>query len=97
MELNTVEFNLGEALDAIMMQGMSLSRERQVPLVHDWPAEVSSMYLYGDNLRLQQVLSEFLLNALQFTPPTVGSISLQVIPRKEIIGTGVQIVHLEFR
>ncbi|XP_010906221.1 phytochrome C [Elaeis guineensis] len=97
MELNTVEFNLGEALDAIMMQGMSLSRERQVPLVHDWPAEVSSMFLYGDNLRLQQVLSDFLLNALQFTTPTVGSILLQVLPRKEFIGTGVQIVHLEFR
>lgn len=97
MELNTVEFNLGEALNAVMIQGMSLSRERQVPLVHDWPEEVASMYLYGDNLRLQQVLSDFLLNALQFTLPTEGSILLRVIPRKEFIGTVVQVVHLEFR
>ncbi|XP_074566806.1 phytochrome C isoform X1 [Curcuma longa] len=97
MELSTIEFNLGEALDAIVNQGMTLSKDRQVALVQDWPAEVTSMYLYGDNLRLQQVLADFLLSALQFAPQAEGSIILQVIPRKERIGTGVHVVHLEFR
>ncbi|CAL9091245.1 unnamed protein product [Musa acuminata var. zebrina] len=97
MELNTVEFNLGEALDAVINQGMALSREREVALLQDWPAEVSSMYLSGDNLRLQQVLADFLSSALQFAPVADGSIALQVIPRKERIGTGVQVVHLKFR
>ncbi|WOK99688.1 phytochrome C [Canna indica] len=97
MELNTVEFNLGEALDAVINQGMILSRERQVALVQEWPVEVNSMYLFGDNLRLQQVLADFLSSSLQFAPVAEGSIILQVIPRKERIGAGVQIVHLEFR
>nr|UWU45288.1 phytochrome C [Magnolia sieboldii] len=97
LEMNTVVFNLGEALEAIITQGMILSRERQVELIRDTPAEVSSMYLYGDNLRLQQVLSDFLSNALKFTSPSEGSIVLRVIPRKEHIGTRVHVVHLEFQ
>lgn len=97
LELNIVEFNLGEALEAVLVQGMDLSRERQVSLVHDSPAEISSMFLYGDNLRLQQVLSDFLINALQFSPWAEGSVVLRAIPRKQNIGTGVQIVHLDVR
>lgn len=95
LDLNTVEFNLGEALEAVMAQGMDLSKERLVSLVHDSPAEISSMNLYGDNLRLQQVLAGFLLNAIQFTSRAGGSVVLRAIPRKQNIGTGVQIVHLQ--
>ncbi|KQK13173.1 phytochrome C [Brachypodium distachyon] len=97
MEMNTVEFNLEEALNTVLMQGMSLSKEKQISLDRDWPVEVSSMYLYGDNLRLQQVLADFLACTLQFTQPAEGPIVLQVIPRKESIGSGMQIAHLEFR
>ncbi|KAF8410860.1 hypothetical protein HHK36_003397 [Tetracentron sinense] len=98
LELNTVEFNLGVTLEAVIMQVMILSRERQVQVIHDSPAEVSSMYMYGDNLRLQQVLSNFLTNALLFTPAFGGSsVVLRVISRKERIGTGMHLVHLEFR
>lgn len=97
MDLSSSEFNLGEALDVVMNQVMILSRERKVEVIHDSPAELSSMHLYGDNLRLQQVLSDFLNNALHFTPAFGGSsIMLRVIPRKERIGTKIHIVHLEF-
>lgn len=97
LEMNAVEFNVGEVVEAVVSQGMALSRERQVSLVIDSPAVLSTMYLYGDNLRLQQVLADFLLNTLQFTLPASGSVLLKVIPRKEHIGTAVQIAHLEFR
>ncbi|KAI4984910.1 hypothetical protein ZWY2020_017540 [Hordeum vulgare] len=97
MEMNTVEFNLEEALNTVLMQGMSLSKEKQISLDRDWPVEVSSMYLYGDNLRLQQVLADYLACTLQFTRPAEGPIVLQVIPKKEHIGSGMQIAHLEFR
>lgn len=97
LELNTIEFNLGEALEAAISQGMILSRERHVSLVHDSPAEVSSMHLYGDNLRLQQILADFLVTALQFSPPAEGTVGLNVISREQQIGTGVHVVHLEFR
>ncbi|KAJ4744424.1 Phytochrome [Rhynchospora pubera] len=97
LELNTVEFNLSVTLETVLMQGMCLSKERGIPLEHDWPPDVSSMNLYGDNLRLQQVLAEFLTCTLQFTKRAEGPILLCAIPRKEQLGTAVQIVHLEFR
>ncbi|KAK3022474.1 hypothetical protein RJ639_046349 [Escallonia herrerae] len=88
MEVNSAEFNLGE----------SLKVEREVLVINESPAEASSMYLYGDNLRLQQVLSDFLTNALLFTPAFEGSsVLLRLTPRKRSIGTKIRIVHLEFR
>ncbi|KAK2985678.1 hypothetical protein RJ640_011906, partial [Escallonia rubra] len=98
MEVNSAEFNLGESLEVVINQVMILSQERQVLVINESPAEVSSMYLYGDNLRLQQVLSDFLTNALLFTPAFEGSsVLLRLTPRKQSIGTKIRIVHLEFR
>jgi len=97
MDMNMVEFKLEEALNTVLMQGMSLGKEKWISIERDWPVEVSSMYLYGDNLRLQQVLADYLACTLQFTQPAEGPIVLQVIPKKENIGSGMQIAHLEFR
>lgn len=98
LELNTGEFSLGETLTAVMNQAMIPSREREVQVILDSPADPSSMHLSGDGLRLQQVLADFLMNALLFTPARQGSsITLRVTARKEPIGTKMHIVHLEFR
>ncbi|KAM1411739.1 hypothetical protein PS1_024627 [Malus domestica] len=97
METNSSEFNLGETVEVVINQVMILSQEQQVKIIHDSPAEVSSMLLYGDNLRLQQVLSDFLTNALLFTPASEGSpIVFRVTPKKERIGMKMHIVLLEF-
>lgn len=97
-ELGSTEFNLRDVLDVVVNQVMILSREREVQITCDAPAEVASMYLYGDNARLQQVLSEFLTKALIFTPAFEGStVLLRLIPKKKRIGSKIQIVHLEFR
>ncbi|XP_068667877.1 phytochrome C [Aristolochia californica] len=97
LETSNVEFNLMEALEAVEIQTMTLSQERQVQLTRDVPAEASSIYLYGDNVRLQQVLSDFLTTAIQFSPPIEGSVELKVIPTREQIGTKMHLIHLEFR
>ncbi|XP_022758917.1 phytochrome C-like isoform X2 [Durio zibethinus] len=98
METNSGEFNLGEALEAVLKQVMIMSQERQVQIIEDLPADVSSIYLYGDNLRLQQVLSDFLTNALLFSPAfEESSVTFRVTPRKERIGMKIHIVYLEFR
>ncbi|KAI3890088.1 hypothetical protein MKX03_015968 [Papaver bracteatum] len=98
LEMNILEFSLGEALEAVMIQGRPLCQERQLQFIQDIPVEVSSMYLYGDNLRLQQILSNFLINTVRFTPASKdSSVFFTVIPRKQRIGNGVYIVHLEFR
>ncbi|KAL0311142.1 UNVERIFIED_CONTAM: Phytochrome C [Sesamum angustifolium] len=97
-EMKSDEFNLGEALEVVMNQVMILSRERQVRIIYDLPSEVSSMFLYGDILRLQQVLSDFLATALLFTPASEGSsIIFKIITRKESIGTKMHVLHVEFR
>ncbi|PIA25618.1 hypothetical protein AQUCO_11000027v1 [Aquilegia coerulea] len=98
LEMTTIEFNLGEALETVISQGMPLSKDRQVDLLLESPEEVSSMCLYGDNLRLQQVLSNFLTNVLRFIPTFEGSsVVLKVTGRKEHLGAEMHIVHLEFR
>ncbi|XP_041006035.1 phytochrome C isoform X2 [Juglans microcarpa x Juglans regia] len=98
MVMSSGEFSLGEALEAVINQVMILCRERRVQVIHDLPAEVSSMHLYGDNLRLQQVLSQFMTTALLFTPAFEGSlIAFRVNPKKERIGMKIRIVRLEFR
>ncbi|CAL9080360.1 unnamed protein product [Musa textilis] len=45
----------------------------------------------------QQVLADFLSSTLHLAPLAEGSITLQIIPRMEFIGTAMQIVPLEFR
>lgn len=98
IEMRCDEFKLGEALKVVMNQVMSLSRDRQVELKNDVPNETSSMYLYGDILRLQQVLSDFLASAILFTPANEGSsVGLKLVPRKECIGTQMHVLHVEFR
>lgn len=96
--MSSAEFNLSEVLEVVLNQVMILSNEREVQVTYDAPDGVASMYLYGDSIRLQQVLSDFLANALLFTPAFEGSaVLLRLIPRKKRIGSRVQIVHLEFR
>ncbi|GAB4859335.1 hypothetical protein Ancab_010798 [Ancistrocladus abbreviatus] len=97
MELNTRAFNLGKALDAVMSQVMILSQEHQVQVIHDSTSGVSSICLTGDNLRLRQVLVDFMTNAVNFTPVSEGSsVTLTVLPRREHLGMKIEVVHLEF-
>ncbi|KAJ0500367.1 putative PAS domain, phytochrome, GAF domain, histidine kinase/HSP90-like ATPase [Helianthus annuus] len=97
-EVKCVEFKLGECLDVVLNQVKSLSRERKVEVVFDASEQVSSLSVYGDNLRVQQVLSDFLSNALFFTQDFEGSsVSFRVTHKMERIGAKIQVAHLEFR
>ncbi|XP_047333745.1 phytochrome C [Impatiens glandulifera] len=98
LEIGCGEFNLGEVMLAVINQAMGLSQERQVQVLYEPPAQVSSLNLYGDHLRLQQVLSDFLTNAIAFSPAFEGSsVQLRLKMKKEQIGTKMHIMHLEFR
>ncbi|KAI7742029.1 hypothetical protein M8C21_029290 [Ambrosia artemisiifolia] len=97
-EVKCAEFKLGECLDVVLNQVKSLSQERKVEVVFDAPEQVSSLSVFGDNLRVQQVLSDFLSNALFFTPEYEGSsITFRVSHKMEHIGAKIQVAHLEFR
>ena len=47
-------------------------------------------------VRVQQVLADFLLNAIQFTPPS-GWVEIKVVPTSRQLPGGITIVKLEFK
>nr|AAQ11873.1 phytochrome C [Stellaria longipes] len=98
LETSSDDFNLLEALDAVVSQVMPLSQESQVHIKHDFPSDLSPVCLFGDNVRLQQILSNFLTIAVRFTPPSTGSsVKFAVSSRTEHVGSKMQMFHVEFR
>ncbi|KAG0623386.1 hypothetical protein M758_3G170800 [Ceratodon purpureus] len=97
LELETTEFVMGTVMDAVVSQGMITSREKGLQLIRETPREIKSMCLFGDQVRLQQVLADFLLNAVRFTPSSEGWVGIKVVPTKKRLGGGVHVMHLEFR
>jgi phytochrome B len=97
LELETAEFEVGSMMDAVVSQGMITSREKGLQLIRETPREIKGMCLFGDQVRLQQVLADFLLNAVRFTPSCEGWVGIKVVPTKKRLGGGFHVVHLEFR
>lgn len=97
LELETNEFELGTVMDAVVSQGMISSREKGLQLIRETPREIKTMSLFGDQFRLQQVLADFLLNAIRFTPSSEGWVGIKVVPTKKRLGGGVHVMSLEFR
>ena len=97
-EVKCAGFKLGESLEVVLNQITSLGRERNVEVVYDAPDQVLALNVFGDNLRLQQVLADFLSNAVNFTPTFEGSsVVFHVSHKIEHIGAKIQVAHLEFR
>jgi phytochrome B len=88
---------MGTVMDAVISQGMTTSREKGLQIIRETPREISSMRLFGDQIRLQQVLADFLLNAVLFTPSSEGWVKIKVVPAKKRLGGNVHVMHLEFR
>jgi phytochrome B len=88
---------MGTVIDAVISQGMITSREKGLQLVRETPREIKTMCLFGDQTRLQQVLADFLLNAIRFTASSEGWVGIKVVPSRRRLGGGSHVVHLEFR
>nr|AHZ63988.1 phytochrome [Bryum argenteum] len=97
LELETSEFEMGSMIDAVVSQGMITSREKGLQLIRETPREIKGMCLFGDQVRLQQVLADFLLNAVRFTPSSEGWVGIKVVLQKKRLGGGFHVVHLEIR
>jgi len=75
---------------------MLVVRERNLQLIRNIPTEVKSMAVYGDQIRLQQVLAEFLLSIVRYAPME-GSVELHLCPTLNQMADGFSAVRLEFR
>ncbi|KAJ4969431.1 hypothetical protein NE237_016132 [Protea cynaroides] len=95
--LDKAEFLLGSVINAVVSQVMILLRERGLQLIRDIPEEVKTLAVYGDQIRIQQFLADFLLHMVQYAPHPEGWIEIQVRPSLRQISDGIELVHLEFR
>lgn len=97
LELERAEFLFGSVINAVVSQVMILLRERDLQLIRDIPEEVKTLAVYGDQVRIQQVLADFLLNMVRYAPSPDGWIEIQVRPRLKQISEEVKLMHIEFR
>nr|UWT50575.1 phytochrome A [Magnolia sieboldii] len=94
LDLEMVEFSLQDVLITAISQVMITSKGKGTRVVYDPPEEAITESLYGDSLRLQQILADFLSIAVKFTP-SGGQIELTVSLVKDRLGESVHLVHLE--
>lgn len=97
IKLKVEEFLLGDVVNAIVSQAMILLREKDLHLSHDVPEQIKSLWLYGDQMKLQLALSDFLLCVVDYTPSLNGWVELEVSHGLKLIQDGNEFVHLKFR
>ncbi|XP_057431399.1 phytochrome B-2 [Lotus japonicus] len=97
LELERGEFLLGNVINAVVSQVMVLLRERNLQLIRDIPEEIKTLAVYGDQLRIQQVLADFLSNVVRYAPSPDGWVETHVYPKIKQISDGLTLLHAEFR
>lgn len=96
MDLEMVEFTLHEVLVASLSQVMTKSNAKGIRVVNDVEEKITTETLYGDSIRLQQVLADFLLISINFTP-TGGQVVVAATLTQQQLGKLVHLANLEFR
>ncbi|KAK7857435.1 phytochrome B [Quercus suber] len=97
LELEKGEFFLGSVINSVVSQVMMLLREKNLQLIRDIPEEIKSLAVYGDQIRIQQVLADFLLNMVRYAPSPEGWVEIHVRPSLKQISDVQTLVHTEFR
>ncbi|CAI0470865.1 unnamed protein product [Linum tenue] len=95
-DLEMVEFTLHEVLVASISQVMMKCNGKGIQIVNDVAEDIMDETLYGDSIRLQQVLAEFLLISVNFMP-TGGQLTVAANLSKDQLGQSVHLVNLELR
>ncbi|KAL2921133.1 Phytochrome B [Bienertia sinuspersici] len=95
--LDKAEFMLGSVINAVVSQVMILLRERGLQLIRDIPEEIKTLAICGDQVRIQQILAEFLVNMVRYAPSPDGWVEIHVQPRLKQIAEGQNVVYIEFR
>lgn len=96
LELEMVEFSMQDVLVASISQVMTKSNEKGIRIKSECGEECMRETLYGDSVRLQQILADFLLISVNCTPAG-GDVGITVRLIKDKIGESVQLGNLEFR
>ncbi|KAI7742965.1 hypothetical protein M8C21_030247 [Ambrosia artemisiifolia] len=97
VELKLDQFVMENLLDAIVSQVMIVLKEKDIPLVHEIPNQVKMLDLVGDQIRLQIILSDFLISIVNHAPSPDGWVEIKVSPGLRMIQNGQEFIHLHFR
>lgn len=90
------EFLLGNIIDAIVSQVMISLNEKSIQLIHNIPEETKTLHLYGDQMKLQLLLSDFLLSVVHHAPSN-GWVEVKVSLGLKLIQDGCEYIHIKFR
>ncbi|KAL8248301.1 hypothetical protein R6Q59_005169 [Mikania micrantha] len=97
VELNLEGFVMENLLDAIVSQVMIELKEKNIPLVHEISDQVKMLDLVGDQIKLQIILSDFLISIVKHAPSPDGWVEIKVSPGLKMIQNGQEFIHLQFR
>lgn len=91
-----VEFTLNEVLVASISQVMMKSNAKGIRIVNETAEQIMSETLYGDSIRLQQVLADFLSISINFVP-NGRQLMVSSSLTKDQLGQSVHLAYLELR
>ncbi|KAI3694991.1 hypothetical protein L1987_77978 [Smallanthus sonchifolius] len=94
LDLEMTEFTLQQILSASTSQVMTTTNPMNIQIVNNIARDMLFEKLYGDSVRLQQVLAEFLSLSVSCTPPS-GIIIIAANSSKNNLDRLVQLVNLE--
>ncbi|PHT99875.1 hypothetical protein BC332_29663 [Capsicum chinense] len=98
LTLEKEDIFLGSVIDDDVSQVMLLVTEKGVQLIRDIPEEIMKLTVHVDQVRLQQVLTDFLPNYIvHYSPSPDGWVEIQLRPSMKPLSAGVTIVHVELR
>ncbi|KAL7102708.1 hypothetical protein ACP275_08G135100 [Erythranthe tilingii] len=97
MELKEEEFMLANVVNAIVSQAMILLKEKSLRLIHDIPEQIKTLSVYGDQIKLQLALSDFLLSVVDYARSPAGWVEIKVSVGLNLIQDGNEFVRLQFR
>ncbi|KAK9153222.1 hypothetical protein Sjap_000702 [Stephania japonica] len=67
-KINMGQFLLRNVMISVISQVMDPAREKNIQIIQKIPQEIRGISLYGDQIRLQQVLADFLLHSVYYAP-----------------------------
>lgn len=90
------EFVLRDVVVAAVSQVMITSRGRGIRIIDSLPDVFLTESLYGDNLRLQQVIANLLVVSVKYSP-SGGLVEITANINKDRLGEHIHLVRLELR
>ncbi|KAJ6848596.1 phytochrome A-like [Iris pallida] len=96
LELEMVEFVLQDVMVAAVSQVMIASTGKGIRMVYDISLGFMSEGIYGDNLRLQQILADFMMVSVK-SSPRGGQVEITTSLSKDRLGQDLHLIRLEIR